>query len=92
MKIYSLEFISTSDGTAERIWHSNRRALERYSEALDSTSFQVQGIRAFDMPAPMTEARIVAFLNAHCAAFLPPDVRRRVDAPHKRGTRGVGAS
>jgi hypothetical protein len=89
MKIFSLEFISTRTGAAERIWHTNRRALERYSRALKGSSFQVRGIKAFDMPLPMNESRMVAFLNAHCADFMPPGVRQRAPASRKqRG--GVG--
>lgn len=71
MKIYSLEFISTGDGAAERIWHTNPRALERYSRTLQQSAFQVRGISAFEMPTPLTEARMVAFLNSNCRAFIP---------------------
>lgn len=68
MKIYSLEFISLRDGAAERIWHTNRRALERYATTLQQTAFQVRDVTAHELPAPLTEARLVAFLNSHCRA------------------------
>jgi len=92
MKIYSLEFVSTRTGSAERIWHTNRRALERYSKTLEGSTFEVHGINAFDMPTPLTEARMIAFLNAHCADFLPPDERKGSGSARTRDTRGVGSS
>lgn len=88
MKIYCLEFVSTRDGAAERIWHTNRRALERYARTMAGASFQVRGIRAFDMPVPVTESRMVAFLNAHCSSLAPPDL----DDHQSRGRRtGAGS-
>jgi hypothetical protein len=91
MKIYCLEFISTRNDAAERIWHTNRRALERYAKALESPDFQLRSIKAFDVPVPLTESRMVAFLNAHCADFMPSGLRERPYPPHERPGRGVGS-
>jgi hypothetical protein len=91
MKIYCLEFISTRNGAAERIWHTNRRALERYAKALDGPDFQLRGIKAFDVTVPLTESRMVAFLNAHCADFMPSGLRQRAYPPRKGRGRGVGS-
>lgn len=84
MKIYTLEFVSKQNGSAERIWHTNRRALERYSTALDQSRFLVHGIRTFEMPMPLTEARMVAFLNTNCAGFLPPDATEHAGNRERR--------
>jgi hypothetical protein len=91
MKIYSLEFVSTRNGAGERIWHTNRRALERYSRTLVSSSFQVRGIKTFDIPTPLSEARVIAFLNAHCADFAQPDIPERADPARERNTPGIGS-
>ncbi len=85
MKIYSLEFVSSDDGVAERIWHTNRRALERYSRTLTERRFQVRGIRGFDITSPVTDSRLVAFLNAHCADCVAP-------APTSARQRPAGAA
>jgi len=91
MKIYSLEFVSTREGSPERIWHTNRRALERYSKTLENGNHHVRGIRSYELPTPLTEARIVAFLNTHCADFLPPTSTGRTPSQRrKRRTPGVG--
>lgn len=89
MKIYSLQFIAVEDGSAERIWHSNRRALERYSRTLRGTAFDVLSIEAFDLPSPLTEARLVSFLNAHCSDFMPTGSRK--GSPSRRRGEDIGA-
>ncbi len=90
MKICCLEIVSTEHGGAERIWHTNRRALERYARTLTGAACQVRGIETFNMPMPMTESRIVAFLNAHCASFTPPDSCDRGAQPEGRH-KGAGS-
>jgi len=87
MKIYSLEYVSIPDGAAERIWHTNRRALERYARTLRSPAYQVRGVKAFDVPMPLTDTRLVAFLNAHCAEFLPAGLGRQI-APDSSAVSG----
>lgn len=89
MKIYSLEFVCDEDVSAERIWHTNRRALERYASSLDRSRFRVTGIKSFDMPAPLTEARVVAFLNAHCGNFLPCESPQSDEEPRAGGARSA---
>lgn len=86
MKIYSLEFVSAQTGSAERIWHSNRSALERYSKALDKSRFRVRGIKVFEMPTPVSEARIIAFLNANCAGLPAPDADTSSDGGSNRSS------
>lgn len=76
MKIYSLEFSCGEYGDVERVWHTNRRALERYSSELRREAFKVCGISEFELPLPVTEARLVAFLNDHCAGQMPRVNRR----------------
>lgn len=85
MKIYSLEFVSTDTGAAERIWHTNLRALERYSRTLKSSRVDILGIKAFHLPTPITDARVVAFLNAHCADFMPARVTQAKDKQPQTG-------
>lgn len=92
MKIYSLEFVSEQTGSAERIWHTNRSALERYSKALDRSRFRVNGITSFEMPTPVSEARIIAFLNANCAGLPQPEHRAGTDGDGDRSNGAIGSS
>ncbi len=85
MKIYCLEFASI-DGAAERLWHANRRALERYSDTLEHSSTRVYGIKSFDMPWPLTESRVAAFLNDHCREI--PTATADRGASESQGQRG----
>jgi hypothetical protein len=71
MNIYSLEFSYADSGVTERIWHTNRRALERYAQELRQQNYEVRGVQRYELPTPLTESRVVAFLNAHCANFPP---------------------